>query len=241
MNNMIETVFQFIGKLVLYGGGAVGLAYALFVFLGKKWIENRFATRLEEYKSAQNRELENVRYRINALFSRVAKIHEKEYEVLPTAWAKLHDARDHIGNLVFPLQQYPDFSRLKEPDIRSILMKRYKWEDHQIEDMMSAYDKNKHFQEKIFWYRLSEAKSKFSDFHTYITRNRIFLSQELKEQFNKADKLLWDALVTREVGQEAKDHKMIYDSYKMLKENIEIIISSIEKLVQERLRYNEAL
>ena len=236
---MVETVFQFVGKLVLYGGGAVALAYTLFVFLGKNWIENRFATRLEEYKSAQNRELENVRYRITALFSRVTKIHEKEYEVLPTAWAKLHDAKDHIGSLVSPLQQYPDFSRLKEPEIRSIL-KSYKWEDHQIEDLMSAHDKTKHFQEKIFWHRLREARSKSSDFHTYITRNRIFLSQELKEQFNKADNLLWDALVTREIGEEAKDHKMIYDSYKTLKENIEIVISSIEKLVQERLKYNEA-
>ena len=237
---MIETVLQFIGKIVLYGGGAVGLAYGLFVFLGKKWIENKFATRLQEYKSAQDRELEDVRYRINTLFSRVTKIHEKEYEVLPTAWAKLHDARDYIGSLVSPLQQYPDFSRLNEPDIRSILA-GYKWEEHQIQGLLSAHDTNKHFKEKIFWHRLSEARSKSSDFHTYITRNRIFLSQELKEQFSKADDLLWDTLVTREVGEEAKDHKMIYDSYKKLKENIESIISTIEKLVQERLRYADAL
>jgi hypothetical protein len=236
---MNENLFEFVGKIVLYGGGAVGIAYALFVFLGKKWIENKFATKLEEYKSEQKRELENVRYKINTLFNRVTKIHEKEYEVLPTAWSKLHDAKDHISSLVSPLQTYPDFSRLKEAEIKSIL-KGYKWDDHQIDDLISANDKNEHFQKRIFWQHLGEARVKFSDFHNYIVRNRIFLSEELKEQFNKADDLMWDALVTREVGEEAKDHKMIYESYKKLKENIDLLITTIEKLVQERLRYNEA-
>ncbi len=139
-----------------------------------------------------------------------------------------------------PFQQYPDFIRLKEPEIRSILT-GYKWEEHQIEELMSAPDRNKHFQEKIFWHRLNEARSKFGDFHNYITRNRIFLSQKLKEQFNKADELLWHSLVMREVGEGAKDYKMISDSYEKLKDNIELVISTIEMLVQERLRYNEAL
>jgi hypothetical protein len=237
---MIETLLQFVGKVVFYGGGAVGLAYGLFIFLGKKWIENKFTAKLQEYKSAQDRELEDVRYRINTLFSRVTKIHEKEYEVLPTAWAKLHDAKDCIGALVSPLQSYPDFGRLKEPEIRSIVA-CYNWEEYQIQDLLNTHDKDKYFKEKIFWHQLSEARSKFSDFHIYITRNRIFLSQELKEQFNKADNLLWETLLTREVGEEANDHKMISNSYKKLKENIELIISTIEKLLQERLRYTEAL
>ncbi len=236
---MAETFLEFIGKVVIFAGGVVGIAYGLFVFLGKKWIENKFATKLEEYKSDQNRELEDFKYRINALFNRIVKIHEKEYEVLPAAWAKLHDAKDYISSLVSVLQQYPDFSRLKEAEIKSIL-KSYNWEEHQMDDLINANDKNKHFQDRIFWQRLREARSKFSDFHNYIVRNRIFLSKELKEQFNKADDLIWYALVTREVGEEANNHKMIYESYKKLKENIEPIITDIEKLVQERLRYHDA-
>ena len=51
---------------------------------------------------------------------------------------------------------------------------------------------------------------------------------------------MWDALVTREVGEEAKDYKMINESYKILKGKIEEIITEIEKLVQERLHCNEA-
>lgn len=170
---MKEALFQIVGKLIVYGGGSVAIAYGLFVFLGKKWIENIFAAKLEEYKTAQNKELEGFKYKINTLFNRAKNIHEKEYDVLPSAWAKLHDAKDYISSLVSPLQTYPDFSRLTEDEIRRGL-KAYNWEDHQIDSMNKAYDKNKYFQEKIFWQRLQEAKSKFSEFHTYIVRNRIF-------------------------------------------------------------------
>lgn len=236
---MNEIIFELVGKIVLYVGGAVGIAYGLFVFLGNKWIENKFATRLEEYKSKQNKELENFKYQINSLFNRVVNIHQKEYEVLPAAWTKLHDAKDHISSLVHPFQQYPDFTHLDEDEIKRIL-RCYKWEDHQIDGLIDNYDRNKYFQEKIFWQRFNESKSKFSDFHNYIVRNRIFLSEELKDQFNKADELMWDALITREVGEHAKDYKMIRESYKILQENIEIISADIEKLVQKRLRYDDA-
>lgn len=236
---MNETIFESLGKLVFYGGGGGAIAYGIFVFLGKKWIENKFATKLEEYKLAQNKEIEDFRYRINTLFNRVAKIHEKEYEVLPEAWVMLHDAHDYISRLVSPFRQYPDFNQLKVLEIKRIL-KNYKWEEQQIDDLISANDKNKYFEEKIFYQYLREAKLKYSEFHKYIIRNRIFFSNELKEQFNKADDLMWDTIIDREVGEHAKDFKMIHQSYKQLKENIEVIIDTIEELVQKRLRYNEA-
>lgn len=231
----MSDIFSVIGQLVF----SAGVAYVLFRFLTKKWIENKFAKNLEEHKSAQTKELENFRHKINTLFNRVVKIHEKEYEVLPEAWAKLHDAKDKISNIVHPFQQYPDFSLLPETEIRRTLQK-YKLDDYQINVLISSHDRNQYFQERIFWQRLEEAKSKFFDFHSYIIRNRIFLSEELKEQFNKADDLLWDVLITREVGEEAQDHKMKYESYQMLKKDIETILVTIEKLVQKRLRYDEA-
>jgi hypothetical protein len=237
---MIGTFFEIIGKIVLYGGGAVGIAYGLFVFLGKNWIENKFATRLEAYKAKQNKELEDVKYKINTLFNRVLKIHDKEMEVLPEAWSKLHDAIDHISSLVNVLQQYPDFTIQKEEDIISYL-ESLQWEKHQIDDLLHSPDRNKHFQDKIFWYRLSEARKMFSEFHKYIIRNKIFMGKELKDQFSKVGDLLWESLITREVGEEAKDHKMIVESYKKLKDNLSQIVDDIENIMQKRLRYDEAI
>ena len=100
---MPKEIFEFIGKLVAYGGGIVVIAYGIFILLGKKWIESIFQKNLEIYKRTQNQELENFKYKINSLFSRVSKIHEKEFEVLPEIWSRLHDAKDIISALVSPL------------------------------------------------------------------------------------------------------------------------------------------
>jgi len=73
------------GQVVLWLGGATVTAFAAFKFLASKWIENKFATQLEAHKHEPAKELEELRHRINSAFSRLTKIHEKEFEVLPEA------------------------------------------------------------------------------------------------------------------------------------------------------------
>lgn len=237
---MSEEILKFLGSVIVYGGGGAAVAYGLFVFLGKKWIEDKFSKSLETYKNEQQKELEDFKYRINTLFSRVLKIHDKEMEILPEAWAKLHSAIEHISSLVSVYQEYPDFNSYKQPEIISHL-KSIGWEQHQIDELLDAPDKNKHFQEKIFWHRYNDAQKMFSEFYKYITRNKIFMGKELKDHFSKVADLLWESLIKRQVGEQAKDHKMIIESYKQLKENLNQIVDEIEKLMQDRLRYHEAL
>jgi len=200
---MPQELFEFIGKLVAYGGGTVIIAYGTFTLLGKKWIESIFQKDLESYKRKQNQELENFKYNVNSLFSRVSKIHEKEFEVLPEIWTKLHDAKDIISALVSPLQSHPDFNNMEEIDIRKSL-ENSKFYEHQIEELVSSGDKNKYYMERVVWHRINDARTTFSEFHKYFIRNRIFLTSELQEQFGKIDDLLWESLVSREVGEEAK-------------------------------------
>ncbi|MGR9345555.1 hypothetical protein ACU8NW_13200 [Rhizobium leguminosarum] len=63
--------------------GLVAAAYALFKFLGEKWLNQKFAEQLEAYKSEQARELERLRHKINGVFDRTKRLHDREYEVLP--------------------------------------------------------------------------------------------------------------------------------------------------------------
>lgn len=236
---MIESIFIVIGKVAVYGGSSAAIAFFLFRFFGQKWIEHKFAKNLAKFKNEQNRELEDFRLKINTLFNRITKIHEKEIEVLPLCWSKLQDARNLISTLVSPLQSYPDFSRLTEEEIRATL-KNSLLEEFQIQELIQAQDKNKYYQDRIFWHRLHEAKKSFADLHLYITKNSIFLSADLKALFTEANDLLWDTLISKEVGEEAKDRKMVHDAYKKLRDNIEKILSKIETKVQERLHHNKA-
>jgi hypothetical protein len=88
MNEVIRTILQ----MLAVGGGATVLAYGAFVWLGQRWLEQQFAKDLERFRHEQAKEIEHVRHEINSLFSRVSKIHEREFEVLPAAWQKLHES-----------------------------------------------------------------------------------------------------------------------------------------------------
>ena len=155
------------------------------MFLGKKWLEKKFTESLEEFKHEQQKELEDTRYKIYYLFNRVLKIQEKEFDVLSTAWEKMQDVNELVSSLVSVLQQYPDLNNRSEQIVREILDGQ-KWHDLHIEELLKSSDRNKYYQDKIFWYRLTDVKKSFMNFRDYISRNRIFLRKDLKDLFVKA-------------------------------------------------------
>ena len=234
-----DEILQFIGKVVAYGGGAAAVAYGLFIFLGKRWIESIFSERLETFKHEQNKEIENVKYEINALLSRVTKIHEKEFEVLPELWGRMHKALALSGRFVSMFQQYPDIKNMTDKQLDDFL-NQSRLHDFEKEELKKSSDKQKYYQDRIFFHDLDAVKKSFAEFHTYLERNRIFLSQDLKEQFTKIDDIIWESLVDREVGHGAGDHSMWVDAYKRIKNEVNPIKEHIESLVQQRLRYHKA-
>ena len=107
---MYEQIAQFFGVIFLIVSGAVGLAFFLFRYLGKSWIESKFSERLE-----------HLRVEIDSRLSGVLKIQEKEFETLPEAWSKLDEAYGHVTALVSPLQQYPNLDGMTPARLNEFL------------------------------------------------------------------------------------------------------------------------
>lgn len=235
----MDAIFIFIGKVIAYGGGLAAFAYGIFMFLGQKWIETKFSEKLEEFKKEQERELEHYRHQINILFSRVSKIHEKEIEILPKIWKKLQDALGHVGKITSPLQYGPNFQTMTSHEFRDFV-ENLDLSDPHKKALIETSDKNTYYTNTIFWYNLRDAKTAVNDFHNFMLYNKIFLSKDLKQEFQRIDDLLTDALRTREIGEQLNDPMMIVESYEGLDENAKDIVSRIEKLVQERLEFTKA-
>ncbi len=235
----MDEIYAFIGKIVAYGGGTVALAYAVFMFLGKKWIESKFEERLAAFKHTQEQELEKYRQQVNILLSRVTKIHEKEIDVLPELWHKLQSALGSVGSLTSPLQYYPDFNRMNQESYDEFL-KTTKLNEPDKKLLSTAHDRNDFYQKTIFWYNLRDAKKFVQEFRNFMAYNRIFLSKDLKVEFEKIDGLMAMALANRETGEIARDHNMISEAYKVLGKEAVSIVEKIESLVQERLEFTKA-
>ncbi len=235
----VGEMFKWLGYAAVWFGAPVGIAFAAFRFLGSKWIENKFATQLEAHKHEQSKELEKLRHKINAAFSRLTKIHEKEFEVLPEAWYKLQDALGRISGLTSLIREYPDLNRMDGAQLAEFLQQSDLY-DFEKEELRKTGDKNAYYRERRFWHDLKYAKDAFGDFHNYTIRNRIFLTSDLFQQFQKIDDVMRDAIVYKEEGQEDSDVEMSRDAYKKIRDEVNPVRDEIERLIQKRLHYHEA-
>ncbi|HBB96593.1 MAG TPA: hypothetical protein DC054_14510 [Blastocatellia bacterium] len=191
-----ETVVRFIIEVI----AASGIVYALFMFVGKKWIENQFARRLKAYERKQN-----------SLFNRITKIHEKEIEILPTAWRKLLEAHGHLARLIQPSRIEREFSQMNE---------------EQLKEWQREYD---------------EIGKYFMEFHNYFLYNSIFLSPDLYAEFRAIDELFNTSLMKSRIAKQGLNaSEFTLEVYENIYEKTEPIKERIRDLVQKRLHYQDA-
>jgi hypothetical protein len=118
----------------LVGTGFIGAttAYAMVRWLGTKWLDTRFAERLETHKGALQHELEKIKgarqvelekikFEINARMDRAAKLHQREFEVLPQAWSRLTEARGIAMSLVSRLQFVTELNQMPQDRLEEFL------------------------------------------------------------------------------------------------------------------------
>jgi hypothetical protein len=105
------------------------VAYGLYMLLGKRWLDAQFNKNLEKYKAIQEKEFEEYKAKISALFNRITKIHEKEFEMLPILWYKLQDALSYINTIS---SWYKEFVRLDRLD---------RLNDKELVEFLSGVDK----------------------------------------------------------------------------------------------------
>jgi hypothetical protein len=231
---MPDALFVILGKIAAAGGALVAMAYAAFHFLPKQWLQHKFDEQLERQRAEHAKELQQARHRLDVLLRQTSKLHEKEFEVLADVWEKLNEALGHVASLVSALQQYPDLDRMEQDRFEAVV-EACSLDDVDKKALLRAPKRNEFYQERIFWYRLRDAKKASRELHRSIQRNSIFFEPEIRDRFRKIDEAAWKTLVSREIGQEADDRRMWSDAGRQLEHDIAPLKDEIERLVQKRL------
>lgn len=185
--------------LALFGGGAVivsalvGAAYGLFRLFGEKWLTAKFNERLEAYKHQQQKELEELRFKISGLLDRTTKLYQREFEVLPEAWGKLVIAHGNVQGLVAAFQQYPDLNRMNADQLTELIDKS-NLRDWQKEELRKADNKTDYYQTASRWVRLWEVRDLYREYFVYQLKNGIFIRPEIRQRFKVITDLMQSAL-----------------------------------------------
>ena len=174
MDDVLKPVFAYVGLILSAGGGVAVVAYALLRFFGEKWMNAKFEERLAAFKHAQEKELEELRFKISALMDRTIKLHQKEFDVVPEAWSKLTQAHGVVMTVTSSIQQYPDLDRMTAGQLEDFLEGSFlaRWQKDELKEVDK---RNQHYQKARTLHRIGEAREACWDFHSYFKRNGIFV------------------------------------------------------------------
>lgn len=232
---MSDAILQFLGTVIAYGGGGAVVAYMLFQYLGKSWIENKFASRLDLLKHQHAQELQRLRVEIDSMLSATVKLQEKEFQLLPEAWQKLDEAHGLVRWLVSPSQEYPNVDQMTTPELDEFLS-RSELLDSQKQRIRASTDRLKAYEEVIFLHRLYRVNRAVADLENFVARNCVFFPASIKENLSKISRLLREAVISKRVGYEAKDYKLQAEGWTKIQDNAEPLYKLIEAEIHARLR-----
>ena len=194
MDETLKSILTVFGGLSAAAIAVVSVAYGLFRWFGEKFIEAKFASNLEALKHEKQKELEQIKFEINKLFDRSTKFHQKEFDILPTAWAMLEDARARVGGTIASFQQCPDLSRMSEDKIRNLLLAN-DFKEFEIEEIVSNPSPTDALLKKLTWRSFGDAQKSVQAYTFFIRKNGIFMPNKIQKQFIAASDLIFRALI----------------------------------------------
>jgi hypothetical protein len=234
----LDTLLKTLGALVAAGGGLVAIAYAIFRKFGEKWLDARFEERLAAYKHEQQKELERVRFQISALLDRATKLHQREFEVVPEAWAKLNVANWNVSAFVSPMQSHPDLNRMSAAQLKEFVA-ACELQEWQKQELLAEPDKTRYYIDQIFWHKLHEAKAASREASIFIATHGIFLPVDIKSRFDALTKLIWEALDEHEFNKRYGTAPLERKKQQALQTEAPPLLKELEALVQGRLWNSE--
>ncbi|SRR5579871_2090042 len=232
--SVVEQVLTALGGLAAVVIAIAAACFGLFRVFGERWMAAKFDEKLAAYRHEQQKELEQLRFKISSLLDRTTKLHQREFEVLPEAWAKLVYAYSATIALTSPVQSYPDLDRMTPAHLTEFLEKSplASWERNELSQ---ASKKTDYYSDHIFWHRLNEARSYCRESYAYLRRHGIFVQAEIKEKFSTLDDLVWNALGEHEINAQMKLIPRITERGNELRSKGEALLKDLETIVQGRL------
>jgi len=91
------------------------------------------------------------------------------------------------------------------------------------------------------WAEIEAAYKAFFEFHSHIVKNRIFLDQDIKAKFDRADDVMWKMWVGRRIGEQYGGVDVVLRNFDENRSTIETLLKEIEEIMQTRLRPAEPI
>lgn len=202
-------------------------------------IKITFAQQIEVMKHEHQKELEELRTKSQSTFSRISKVHEKEFEILPTTWFKLHEANGLAFNVAGGRLRYSADVEGMSDILLEEFLESTKFSDFQKKQIRETSNRQQCYTEIRDGLELDEAREQARQFSNYVVQHRIFMSEELKTLFTEFAGELTLGIALFASGRHHRDGKTEEEGRRKILE-LEKRIPDVEKVVKARLQSEEA-
>lgn len=226
---------QYILSIIAAGGGGGALAYVLFKSLGEKWLDNKFASRLQEHKHEQEKEIQRLRAEIDSMLNGVLKLQEREFQVLPELWEKIHEAYRYTLSFVASFQNYPSIEKMNIQELEEFFCVEEWMKESQKKSIRESADRNKEYQEIYFWHQYNLSYKAIKELQLYSNKNGIFFPKTIFSETEQLVKTLISLLTRHE--QEHRRNTVSFDTETTTDKNTaETLYNSLKSTITQQLR-----
>lgn len=236
MIDILNNLAAVFGYVVLALTAISGTAWWLFRTFSERWLNAKFAERLETLKHEQQKELAELKFAIDAQMDRTTKIHQLEFETLPKAWRLLMNSYGTAREVTSRVHSTPDLNAMSDVQREDFLVEGMigkELAEWQRQKIRVATDKTAELRNQWEPFKIARAKGASAKFYKYFRANGIFIRESLKTKFDELDRLVLAAISDHQMNFQHKTRE--FKSIDRLAHDGEAKIKALEIEVQKRL------
>lgn len=231
------TLNEMLLAVLAAGGGGALVALTVVRIFGEKWLDSKFAGRLQDLRHEHERQMERLRLETSRTLDRSARLSEREFEVSAEAWALIFDAYVKTIGALPGFRQHDDFDRLSD-DLARIVADKNGFEEWEIDELMARpqKDRNSYFNERKRAHELRDARIAVRNASNYLDRKALFLEKDIYGELSAFADSAWKAIVTREIVMEVGPNSLdgIRRDDEEFRTKAEGRVKELEQLVRSR-------
>lgn len=185
--------------VVSAAGGFLGALFLLPTQLGQALIKFRFDKMIEAAKAESSRDVERLREQLAHLSDRGKRSNELEFAAVQAVWEKVVEAGLSASTAAYSFLEFPDLRSLDHEELRSYL-ELSGFSQEQIIQVGQADDRNDAFTKVTIWRQIATARTDIFEANLLLKRQRIFMPDGLRAQFQELIDLMNGAVVERKLN-----------------------------------------
>jgi hypothetical protein len=175
----LENIKSIISDVIVGAIVAVPLAWALFKWLGEKWLDNKFSESLEDFKHEKNKEIARLKIEVDSLLNAKITFQKKNFEGLTEIWSSITNFQSCVANLIYKNLEFNNLELLSDKELEQLCKTKLDFSQDQYEAVRVSSNRNSKAVVQDDSNRIQVATKHQRDSSMTINKYRIFVDPKI--------------------------------------------------------------